>query len=128
MILVDTSIVIEYCRGKDAKLVSHLPTVSAAITGIVYAELLCGARDAKHRADLLKLLSTFNQLAIADAVWIMVGDNIAALRSKGITVPFPDVVTATLGIANNMEVWARDQHFPMMQNGLPALMLYQEPP
>jgi predicted nucleic acid-binding protein len=83
MILVDTSVVIDYSRGKDAKLLSHLPTVSVAVCGIVSAELLCGARDSQHRADLLTLLSTFNQLAIADSIWNSVGDNLAVLRSKG---------------------------------------------
>src|SRR5260370_13881193 len=128
MILVDTSVVIDYSRGKDTKLVSRLPTVPVAVCGIVSAELLCGARDPQHRADLLTLLSTFNQLAISDSIWTNIGDNLAVLRSKGITVPFPDVVIATLGIENDMELCARDPHFPMMQKVLPALKLYQEPP
>lgn len=37
-------------------------------------------------------------------------------------------VIATLGIANSVEVWARDPHFPVIQNILPALRLFQEPP
>jgi predicted nucleic acid-binding protein len=128
MILLDTSVVIDYARGKDAKLAAHLPTVAAAVCGIVRAELLCGARDPKHRANLLTLLATFNRLAIADSIWDAVGDNLAVLRSKGITVPFPDAAIATLGIENDLEVWARDAHFPTMQMVLPALRLYQEPP
>jgi predicted nucleic acid-binding protein len=128
MILVDTSVVIDYARGKDAKLVAHLPTRSVAVCGIVRAELLCGARDAKHRADLVIVLRTFNQLAISESMWDTVGDNLASLRSKGVTVPLPDVVIATLGIESNMEVWSRDAHFPAMQKILPALQLYQEPP
>ena len=50
------------------------------------------------------------------------------LGSKGITVPFPDALIATLGIENDIEVWARDPHFPMMQKVLPQLQLFQEPP
>ena len=64
MILVDTSVVIDFARGKDAKLVAHLPTLPVAVCGLVRAELLCGTRDPKHRADLLTLLATFNHLAI----------------------------------------------------------------
>jgi predicted nucleic acid-binding protein len=74
------------------------------------------------------LLTTFNHLAIADSLWDKVGDNLAAFRSKGLTVPLPDAVIATLGIENDMEVWARDPHFPAMQKIFPALRLYQEPP
>jgi hypothetical protein len=39
-----------------------------------------------------------------------------------------DAVIATLGIENDVEVWARDPHFPMMQQNLPRLKLFQEPP
>jgi predicted nucleic acid-binding protein len=128
MILVDTSVIIDYARGKDAKLVARLPKLPVAVCGIVRAELLCGARDPKHRGDLLTLLATFSQISIADAVWDAVGDSLAALRAKGITVPFPDVAIATLGIEHDLEVWARDPHFPMMQKVLPTLKLFQEPP
>ena len=51
MILVDTTIVIDYARAKDAKLVALVPTLPVAVCGVVRAELLCGARDAKHRAS-----------------------------------------------------------------------------
>ena len=128
MILVDTSVVIDYTRGKDAKLAAHLPTLAVAVCGIVRAELLGGARDARHRVDLLIVLATFNQLAISESIWDVVGDNLARLRSNGVTVPLPDAVVATLGIESGMEVWARDAHFRAMQKILPALQLYQEPP
>jgi len=60
---------------------------------------------------------------------ILVDTSVAAtLRSKAMTVPFPDAVLATLDIENDVEVWARDPHFPMMQTILPRLKLFQEPP
>lgn len=128
MILVDTSVAIDYARGKDTKLVSLLPTLPAAVCGIVRAELLCGARDPRHRANLLALLSTIQAIPIPDPIWDAVGDNLAALRSRGITVPLSDAVIATLGIENDIEVWARDPHFPAMQKALSRLRLFQEPP
>ena len=84
MILVDTSVVIDYIQGKDAKLMVLLPTLPVAICGIVRAELLHGARHPKHRADMLTLLSTFSQLTIAESIWDSVGDNLAALRASGL--------------------------------------------
>ena len=127
MMLVDTSVVIDYVRGQDAKLAAHLPTVPVAICGIVRAELLCGARDAKQRADLMTLVATFNHLVIPDSIWDAVGDNLALLRSNGITVPFPDASIATFGIENNLEVRWRDPHFTPVQKVLTSLRLYQEP-
>jgi predicted nucleic acid-binding protein len=128
VILVDTSVVIDYARGKDAKLTALLPTLSTALCGVVRAEMLCGARDAKHRANLLTLLATFRQLPIPESLWDMVGDHLAALRSAGVTVPFTDVVIATVAIENDIELWARDAQFGLIQNVIPALKLFCEPP
>jgi predicted nucleic acid-binding protein len=128
VILLDTSVVIDYVRGKDTKLVGLLPRISGAVCGMVRAELLCGARDPSHRINLLTLLSTISHLPILDSLWDKVGDNLATLRSQGITVPFPDAVIATLGVENDLEVGARDHQYPLMQNALPRLKLFQEPP
>src|SRR5436190_1576346 len=106
MIIVDTSVVIDYARGKDAKLLALLPVLPVAICGIVRAELLCGVRDSKDRANLLTLLSTFAPFPIPDSIWDGVGDNLAALRTGGLTVPFPDVVLSTLAIGQDIELWA----------------------
>jgi predicted nucleic acid-binding protein len=128
VILTDTSIVIDYAKGKDAKLAGLIAKHPVAVCGVVRAELLCGARDPAHRGKLLTLLATFAQLSVPEAIWDVVGDHLAALRSHGITVPFPDVVIATLAIVNDIELWTRDRHFPAMQKVLPALKLFQEPP
>jgi predicted nucleic acid-binding protein len=53
---------------------------------------------------------------------------LAALQAADLTLPFPDVVIATVAIAHGVELWARDYHFPLMQTVLPALQLFVEPP
>jgi predicted nucleic acid-binding protein len=89
---------------------------------------LCGARDPKHRGDLVTLLATFSHLAMPDSIWDKVGDNLAILRLNGITVSLVDAAIATLGIDNNLEIWSRDLHFAAMQKILSTPKLYQEPP
>jgi len=129
MILVDTSVVIDFTRGKDAKLQALLLALPVAVCGVVRAEVLHGSLSPGHRQKLLTELAAFQFLPTPDTVWDAVGDNLAALRSKGITAPFPDAVIATLGIENDIEVWARDpHHFPKMQQVLSRLKLFQEPP
>src|SRR5262245_59110994 len=123
MILLDTSVVIDYLRGKDAKLAALLPRVAVAVCGLVRAEILCGARDAKHRTALLAVIATFHQVAIPDSLWDKAGDTLALLRTQGLTVPFADATIATLGIENNLMVCSRDPHFAAMQSVLPALHL-----
>jgi predicted nucleic acid-binding protein len=128
VILIDTSVVIEYAQGTDAKLVGILPTLPSAICGVTRAEVLCGVRDAKHRATVLTLLSAFHKLPIPDHLWDQIGDEMATLRANGLTIPLSDIVIASLGIHHGIEVWARDRHFPMMKQVLPSLKLFQEPP
>ena len=128
MILVDTSIVIDWSQGKDVKLRLLLPSLPVAVCGVTQAEYLHGSRNPAHRQQLLADLARLQFVPMPDALWLTVGDNLAALRSNGITVPFQDAVVATLGIVNDIEVWARDPHFPIMQKILVRLKLFQEPP
>jgi predicted nucleic acid-binding protein len=128
MILLDSTVVIDYLRGKDPKVQTLFTTLKLAVCGVVRAEVLAGARTAADRGKLLALLNGFVPIATPDAIWDVVGDNLAQLRQNGLTVPFPDVVIATLGMDLNCEVWSRDPHFPAMQRFLPALKLFLEPP
>ncbi len=128
MILVDTSVVIDYAKGQDAKLQTLLPTLSVAVCGITRAEVLHGARDPAHRGNLLTVLAVFAQVAIPDSLWDVVGDHLASLRVHGVTIPFPDAVLATVAILNNLELWTRDTQFIQVQRILPTLKLFQEPP
>ncbi len=118
MIIVDASVVIDYIRSQDPKLQTLLLALSVAICGVTRAEVLCGSRDPAHRQKLIVALAPFQFMSLSDSLWDTVGDNLATLRSKGIT----------FGIENDIEVWARDPHFPLMQTALPRLKLFQEPP
>lgn len=128
MILVDTSVLIDFLRNKDPQLGTLFRTLPVAICGVTRAEILHGARGSADRHRLLVFLNAFHQVLIPDPWWDAVGDNFATLRSGGVTVPFPDIVIATVGIENHIEVWSRDPDFPKMQGILPRLKLFQEPP
>jgi predicted nucleic acid-binding protein len=128
MILVDASVLIDYFRSRDAKLLSHLQSFDGAVCGITRAELLHGTRDPKHRQSLIAALNAFHQVAIPDPLWDTVGDTLAALRAGGVTVPFADAALATVAFAAGLELWARDQQFEHIQRILPQLKLFREPP
>jgi predicted nucleic acid-binding protein len=128
MILTDSSVVIDFLRTGDAKLRQIVVAQQAAVCGITRAEVLHGTRDAAHRAKLMAALGLFGQVPIPDALWDEVGDNLAALRAAGVTVPFPDVVIATVAMAHDLELWAHDNQFALIQHVLPRLRLFQEPP
>jgi predicted nucleic acid-binding protein len=128
MILADTSVVIDFLRTADAKLRHLIVTEPAAVCGVTRAEVLYGTLNPGHRAKLLTALNLFHQMPFPDVLWDAVGDNLAALRTSGVTVPFPDVVIATVAIANDVELWTRDNQFRMIQGVLPQMRLFQEPP
>jgi predicted nucleic acid-binding protein len=95
---------------------------------VTRAEILHGARDPAHRQRLLAALSLFHQLPLPDSLWDEVGDHLATLGAAGVTVPLADVIIATIAIANDIELWTRDQQFTLIQAVLPQLRLFQEPP
>lgn len=128
MILVDTSVIIDALRKPDPKLQGHFSTYVAAICGVTRAEVLYGARDGADAQKLKAALGSFPSLAIPETIWEVVGDNLYVLRTSGITVPFQDVVIATVAIVNDVELWTRDKQFSLIQSALPALKLFQEPP
>ncbi|HKI33402.1 MAG TPA: PIN domain-containing protein [Gemmataceae bacterium] len=128
MILLDSTVVIDYTRGKDPKLHLLFSSLKLGVCGIVRSEVLTGWRTAADRAKLIAILNGLTQVSTPDSVWDTVGDNLAELRRHGLTVPVPDAVIATLGMNLNIEVWSRDPHFAAMQRILPTLKLFQEPP
>jgi predicted nucleic acid-binding protein len=128
MILTDSSVVIDYLRTGDPKYQAVSQAHGAAVCGVTRAEILHGARNPKDRQRLLTVLNAFGQVPIPDSLWDDLGDHLAALRAAGVTVPFQDVVIATVAITSDIELWTHDNQFAMIQQVLPRLRLFQEPP
>ena len=127
MILVDASVILDHLRNRDPNLLGYFGRYPVAVAGVTRSEVLHGARNAVDRQKLLTFLARFAYVPTIEPVWDAHGDNLATLRSHGVTVQFPDALLATIGIHHDLEVWARDHHFPLMQKWLPALKLFQEP-
>ena len=82
MILVDSGVLIDFLRTKDAKLAALLRSLPVAVCGATRAEICCGARSAADRQRLVVFLSPFQQVSIADSLWDALGDNLAVLRKR----------------------------------------------
>lgn len=128
MILADTSVVIDLLRSRDRRLLDIAIDQQAAICGVTRAEVLHGARDANHRAKLLRTLDLFQAVPIPDALWDQVGDALATLRAAGLSMPLADVVIAVVAITRNIELWTHDKHFADIQKAMPSLKRFQEGP
>lgn len=127
MILVDSTVIIAFLRTRDARLFAIFQAHQASVTGVVRAEILSGVHNTIERNQTVISLDLFLQTDIPYALWDRIGNHRQMLVSKGVNVPFNDIVLATLAIHYDVEIWSRDRHFPMMQNLLPALRLFQEP-
>lgn len=123
MILLDTSILVDYLRGKTTPLDKKSQKHKYAICGIVYAELLHGIQTKKEKALVQAALEELHWIEIDDTIWSIVGDNLNKLRKSGLTVPFQDAVIATLRIMNNISLLSGDMHFKKIKKVLPKLKL-----
>jgi predicted nucleic acid-binding protein len=128
MILADTSVIIAFLRTADPKLLTNLKQHGAVICGITRAEVLYGVRNSNDLARFGGALNPLPLAPIPDALWDTVGLNLAALRAAGLPMSLADVSIATLAMHLGIELWARDQHFPLMQTVLPSLRLFTETP
>jgi len=128
MILVDTSVLIDALRKPLPKIQQLFVTHQAALCGVIRAEVLHGARDGHHYQQLHTALAQFPQLPITEPTWDSIARHLWILRTAGVTLPFNDVIIATVAMENGVELWTRDAQFALVQASLPILKLFQEPP
>ena len=116
LVLVDTSAWIEFFRGTNHPAVPALDRLlfddQAAITGVIRAELLQGARTEAQKAALARQLAALHQLPDPSDLWDRVALLGYALRRQGYEVRIPDLVIAAVALANDVPVLALDAHFP----------------
>ena len=127
MILIDTSVLVDYLRSPTDRALRLFEQNEAAICGVTRAEVLAGARKPADLDRIARSLDVLGQVGIAEGLWDVLGKNLSLLRAAGTTVPFADALIATLAIENGLELWTRDIHFARIQSVLTGLRLFQEP-
>ena len=114
-ILPDTCAWIDYFRpGGNAlgQLVERAIASDSVYTcGPVLYELVQGAKSEKEQAVLTNALGALPFLEMTEALWIKAGQLSATLRKTGKTIPFSDILIATLALENNLTVMTVDEHF-----------------
>jgi predicted nucleic acid-binding protein len=124
MILVDSSVWIDYFNGKITKQTNLLDSLLGSelivIGDLILTEVLQGFQQDRDFNKAKKLLSALifrqmlgRQLAIKSA------ENYRVLRKKGVTVRKTiDVIIATFCIANNLPLLHSDRDFRPMEKHL----------
>jgi len=113
--LIDTSIWVEFLRGKDRELVELVAGLirnrRAALCGVVLSELLVGVKTRKDRDTLKQTLDALDYTEVSRATWVAAGEMAAGLRQQGAAVPLTDILVAALAIEKGCELLTQDSHF-----------------
>lgn len=114
-IMVDTSVWIEYFRGKlghkEEMLERGLNQNLVFVTGPIVSELLQGVKSAKEYEMLGQCIDAIPYVNCEYGDWIKAGEMAFELRRKGITIPLSDIIIAAVAIRIGAKIYTRDQHF-----------------
>ena len=128
MVLVDTSAWIEFFR-RDGDLLTKLSVkglldvLEASLCGPVEMEFFGGA----HSHEIPRIKEFFHILPYLEndhKVWRKAADHFQAVRKLGHTVPWNDVLIATIARERNISVFAKDKHFPIIAEAI-GVRLYE---
>ena len=120
MVLVDSSVWIEAGRRAGqleykVGLENLLDAYEAFWCGPVKLEVLGGARIQERKA-LSEYFSIIPYKPMDDTAWEFAKECYQKLRDKGHTLPFNDVLIASLSIKWVCRVYAKDEHFEVMRD------------
>ncbi len=125
MILIDTNLLIDYLKGSDTILGDLIEIEETAICGIVLAELIHGINSDSEKELIHDAVKDFEWIPIEDTIWRAVGINLNKLKKNGLTIPFQDVVLATLCIDKKIKIATKDKHFEKIATVLTDLQIYK---
>jgi tRNA(fMet)-specific endonuclease VapC len=126
MILVDTTVWIDFFRGRDplaSALDAALAHNEAALCGPIDMELRRGFLHERERRKVLPLLAACHFLSQPEDLWREAGDLGFALRRRGITAKSLDLVIAVYALAHSVALLTADSDFARMRKaGVPLLL------
>jgi len=129
MVLVDTTIWIDWLRGRKADKTSLLDTLldegEAALAPVIYQEILQGAASPRALRTLKKQFGALPMVAISVATYAGAGMLYARCRWRGYTPRSPhDCLIAQLAIENLLPLLQNDRDFAHIAEVEPKLALW----
>ncbi len=126
MILVDTSILIDYFRGIENRAIEIFNTVldrnlPFGINQLIYLEVLQGSRTEKDYKMLKKYLDTqvFFELKKGKDSYAEAAEMYLKLRKKGVTVSTIDCLIARVALENDLFLLHNDKDFTRISRHFP---------
>ena len=113
-VVIDTSEWAQYFRvggSPEAKEVRRLLTArNVVMVGVVYAELLRGARNQSQFRILEEELDALPFVEMSKETWKRAGRLLGDLQRQGLAIPLPDALIAALALEHRLRVFTRDNH------------------
>ncbi|MBI3592126.1 MAG: PIN domain-containing protein [Nitrospirae bacterium] len=114
-ILVDTSVWIDFFRGKNSDLTEKigilLKSGRAVYTGIIALELLNGAKGRKELQVLQDLFSALEKVDVSKTTFLKAGKMGYEIARRGHTLSVVDLLISQIAIENNLFLMTFDSHF-----------------
>ena len=118
MILVDTSVWIDFFRGKDLKLIYALQNLldedQVALAAPVRIEILSGSQKNKI-AVLRRVLAALPTFYPTSVTWATLEDWIDQALNKGDRFGALDLLIGSLSKEHNIQLWSLDKDFQRME-------------
>jgi predicted nucleic acid-binding protein len=132
MVLVDTSVWVDFFAGKDLPHVERLERLIAegedlCICGIVLAEVLQGIRDDRQHRKTRQYLDDLLYLDLPKEVYLKAADIYRSLRSRGVTIRNTvDCLIAAACIQHGATLLHNDRDFGAIGGRFPLKILVGE--
>lgn len=118
MILVDTSVWVEFFRGSNHLIISQMEDLindnQIILAAPVRIELLNGARKSKL-IILKRVLDALPLIIPTHETWIRIEEWIGKIINKGHRFGFADLLIASLSIDAKASIWSLDVDFTIMK-------------
>jgi predicted nucleic acid-binding protein len=117
VILVDTSVWIDFFAGRDLQHVSRLEQLildneDLALNGIILTEILQGISDDTTHRRVRRDLSPLIRLPLPETVFFLAADIYRKLRKKGITIrKTNDCIIAATALEHRCQLLHNDKDF-----------------
>lgn len=128
MILVDTSVWIDFFAGRNLDPVARLEHAildneDIALCGIVLTEVLQGIADERSYRQVRRYLEPLIMLPMTEAVFVRAADIYRALRKKGTTIrKTNDCLIAATALEYRCHLLHHDRDFAAIAKHLPLQM------
>lgn len=113
--IADSNIWIEYLRNPNTDvglaLQSLLESNQILLTGVVFAEVLQGARTSPDYDSIFSRLDTLPYQEMTKGTWSLAGRIGHRLQREGRRIPMTDLAIAASAIEGGHSVYSLDEHF-----------------